>query len=125
MFREHYFVRCMARTRKKLLDAIEQLNECSRDLTDVLKRFERATSQLAGRVDKGEFIVDALRGVSGSMRRRELLEALESFEFARHRVRVGMFAVAIEEGTSLSEMSRALGVSRQLASRLGGEVENF
>jgi hypothetical protein len=45
--------------------------------------------------------------------------ALKDFEAARHRVRLAMFSLAKEQGSSFSDMARALGISRQLGSRLG------
>lgn len=87
-----------------------------------MQRFEKTTTKLARRVESGALVVEAIRSVTGSVQLRELNEAGKAFEVARHRARVAIFALAMEQGTNLSEMGRALGISRQLSSRLGAEA---
>ena len=67
--------------------------------------------------------MSTLEMLQGPQRRREVTEALEEFETARHRVRLSMFGVAEEQDASISEVARALGISRQLASRLAAEAD--
>ena len=50
-------------------------------------------------------------------KRQRVAEALTEFETTRRRARVGLIAVAEEEGSSLSDVARTLAVSRQLLSR--------
>lgn len=52
-----------------------------------------------------------------------MTSAIEEFEAARHTVRLGLIAVAQEEGSNLSDVARTLGVSRQLTSRLALEAK--
>jgi hypothetical protein len=106
----------------QLAQALSHMDQCNRDLRSVMQRFEKTTTRLARRVDGGALVVEAVRDVTGSIRLQELSEAEKAFEVARHRARVAIFALAIEQGTNLSEMGRALGISRQLASRLGAEA---
>src|ERR1019366_10023598 len=106
----------------QLAQALSHMDQCNRDLRSVMQRFEKTTTRLARRVDGGALVVEAVRDVTGSIRLQELSEAEKAFEVARHRARVAIFALAIEQGTNLSEMGRAIGISRQLASRLGGEA---
>ena len=89
-----------------------------------MQRFGRTTRRLARQVNAGALVVEAVRDVTGTVGLKELGEAEKAFEVARHRARVAVFALAIEQGTSLSEMGRAIGISRQLASRLGAEADN-
>ena len=102
---------------------MDRLNECNRQLREVLVNFEKTCTRLTEFVTQGESMAGGLDRVRGSLQRRDLNEATEEFESARHQVRVAMFALALEQGTSRSEMGRALGISRQLASRLASEVE--
>jgi hypothetical protein len=106
----------------QLARALSHMDQCNRDLRSVMQRFEKTTTKLARRVDRGALVVEAVREVTGSVRLQELHEAEKAFEVARHRARVAIFALAIEQGTNLSEMGRALGISRQLSSRLGAEA---
>src|SRR5271165_5593727 len=86
-------------------------------LRAVLQRFDRASLKLATRIDDGANLVVALDHLDGRVRRAEVTEAIEEFESVRHQVRLAMFDLAKEQGISLAEVARALGISRQLASR--------
>jgi hypothetical protein len=113
----------MTQTSKELVRALAQLDQCNKDLRAVMQRFQRTTTKLARRVEGGSLVVEAIRDVTGSVGLKELGDAEKAFVLARHQARVAIFALAVEQGTNLSEMGRALGISRQLASRLGAEAE--
>ena len=49
--------------------------------------------------------------------RAAVTDAIRGFEAARHRVRLLLVAIEVEEGRSIGEVARSWGVSRQLASR--------
>ncbi len=49
--------------------------------------------------------------------RPALTEAIKGFEIVRHRVRLVLVAMAIDEGMSIADIAKHWGVSRQLASR--------
>ena len=68
--------------------------------------------------------MEAFEHAGGLGLRQEITHDLETFEEARHTVRVALFAVATEQGTSISDIGRALDISRQLASRLAAEVRD-
>jgi hypothetical protein len=112
----------MTEKSRQLVKALSHLDQCNRDLRSVMQRFERTTSRLARQVSGGALVVEAVRDVTGTVQLKELGEAEKAFEVARHRTRVAVFALAIEQGTSLSEMGKALGISRQLASRVAAEL---
>ena len=115
----------MTKATRRLASEVAAFNEANRKLRAALEQFENANAGLAQRVQGGDRLVDALKGVGAPEPRLEINEALEEFEVARHRVRVAMFARAIEDGTSMSEVGRALGVSRQLSARLGAEARKL
>lgn len=115
----------MTEKSRQLAQALSRLDHCNRELRSVMQRFEKTTTRLARRVEGGALVVEAVRDVTGSIRLKELGEAEKAFELARHRARVAIFALAIEQGTNLSEIGRAIGISRQLASRLGAEAEGM
>ena len=107
-----------------LVGQISALTEATDNLEDVLVRYKRAIAGLAAHVEEGESVLEAFDGLDGAMlRQRELTETFEEFEGARHRVRLALFALAMAQGASLSELGRRLGISRQLASRLAAEAE--
>jgi len=113
----------MSRKSKQLARDMSALIERSGDLRSVLLRYERGSVEVTGRVERGDTLADALEAAKGPIRRREVTEALDKFEAARHQVRLSMFSLASEQGTSMSELGRRLGISRQLASRLAAEAE--
>lgn len=98
---------------------LAHLQEMSTKMRDVLERNERAMAMLVEHLDKGESVLEAFDAMDGVMRKhRELPETLEQFEMARHQARLALFALAIAQGATISELGRRLGISRQLASRL-------
>ncbi len=111
----------MTEKSRQLAEALSHLDQCNRDLRSVMQRFEKTTTKLARRVESGALVVEAIRSVTGSVQLRELNETEKAFEVARRRPRSDL-ALAMEQGTNLSEMGRALGISRQLSSRLGAEA---
>jgi hypothetical protein len=113
----------MSKASKRFVRDKLALVDASKDLRQVLQRYEKTSFEIAGLVERGESGADALKAAGGPIRRREVTAALEKFEAARHRLRLSMFALASEEGTSASELGRQLGVSRQLAYRLANEAK--
>ncbi len=89
----------------------------------LLLRYKKASTEIAARVEQRESLADALKAVSGPIRRREVSDTLAEFEAARHQVRLAMFALGEEQGTSISELGRQLAFSRQLSSRLAAEAK--
>jgi DNA-directed RNA polymerase specialized sigma subunit len=89
---------------------------------EVLLRYKNISNRLVRRVEKDESLVDALDALHGSLQRREVTEAIQELEDARHQIRLAMFALGKAQGASTSELGRALGISRQLAHRLVTEA---
>jgi hypothetical protein len=108
---------------KQLVQRFSELHEATEHLRAVLLRYDKASDKLAILVADGADLATALENLAGPVRRSQVTDAVDEFEAARHRVRLAMFALAKEQGSSLSEMGRALGISRQLASRLAAESE--
>ena len=107
---------------RELITEAGRLQETLADLKDGLDRYETATRDLVTEIERGSQLVTALEAVRGNVVRPEVTAALDAFEGARHRVRVAMFGLGLAEGASISEIGRALGISRQLASRLAAEA---
>jgi len=106
-----------------LVHQIAVLVECSGLLRQQLLHYERTMTKIAKGLEAGTPGMVAARGTGIPTQRRRVTEAIQEFEAARHRVRVVMFALAKEQGSSASDLARALGISRQLASRLAAEAE--
>ncbi len=113
----------MSARRKRLLRRISHLVACSTLLREHLRRYEKAMLKIAERLEDEAPGVSAARGTGIPTERRQVTEAIEEFEAARHQLRLALFALGKEEGVSISEVGRVLGISRQLASRLAAESE--
>ena len=114
----------MSTTSKKLVRQLSDLIECTDSLRDVLLRYHKVCSTLAASVERGEHAIEAFEHAGGLGMRHEITDDLEAFEAARHEVRVMLFALATEQGASISDVGRALAISRQLASRLAAEAKD-
>jgi hypothetical protein len=112
----------MAAEVKRLVQEMDALIEEVEQVHGVLRRYTTVSAELVGQVQKGLLLTEALDNVQGALRRREVTEAMEQLEAARHRVRLAMFALAHAQGSSASELGRKLGFSRQLAARLANEA---
>jgi hypothetical protein len=86
-------------------------------LADDLAQFEDS----AACVRDGRAIGFLDRSVGGSAR-RTVTDAVAEFEAARHRTRVALVAVGVDNGMSGAEIGQALSFSRQLASRYLAEA---
>jgi len=109
--------------RERLLRRIAELVACSALLREQLRRYEKAMVKIAEHLESGAPGVTAARGTGIPTERQQVTEAIQEFEAARHQLRLALFALAKEEGASISEVGRVLGISRQLASRLAKEAE--
>ena len=112
-----------ASKRHRLLRRLADLLESSALLREQLVHYERETKKMIKRIESGERAVLAGVGTDVASLRRQVTESMQQFEAARHRLRLAFMALAREEGDSISEVARVLGVSRQLASRLAGEAD--
>ena len=112
------------RGEQNLARKMKALIEVTEDLRKVLLTYKKVSADVVDRVEKGQTLVSALEALRGPIRRRSVTEAVENFEVARHEVRLAMFALGHENGTSASELGRQLGISRQLSARLAKEAED-
>jgi len=117
-------MREMSKASKRLVRDMAALIEATDHLCEVLRRYQTGSAEVAARVEQGELLEDALRTAEGPVRRVEVTDSLAEFEAARHQVRLAMFALGDEQGTSASALGRQLAFSRQLASRLANEAND-
>jgi len=105
-------------TSRRLERKLEVLVKRTDELEVALEEFKKTTLHGLGLSRRSVPLVDALTEAHAGSARTNLNKALDNMERARRDVRAAMTEVAIEEGASLSELAKALGVSRQLISRL-------
>jgi hypothetical protein len=112
----------MSATNQRLLRRISDLVEADDELRDLLQRYRKLNVNLAKLIERGEPGAAALKALDAPVQRREVTDGLERFDAARHQVRLALFTLCQEEGTTISEIGRLLGISRQLASRLAAQA---
>jgi response regulator of citrate/malate metabolism len=114
----------MSRRSNTLVREANGLRESITHLRSVLEKYAKQNDRLRSRIQAGDHLGETLDQLQGAGTRLQMTEALEQFEVARHRVRLSMFALAEEQGMTISELARSLGISRQLASRLAAEADD-
>jgi len=99
--------------------ALEAVAEADHHLQLATERHRAMTLDTARLLEKENAeLIEVLVEVHAAERRQEVNEAIEAFESARHGVRLAFFALGRAQGATVASVGRALGISRQLASRL-------
>ncbi len=111
----------MSKKRERLIQRQYEVVESSARLRTELLRYEKAMTEITKRLENGDAAVSAGQGTGFPEQGRTVTRANETFEAARHRLRVALLAVGKEEGASAAEVGRLLGISRQLASRIAAQ----
>jgi hypothetical protein len=91
------------------------------ELSVALGEFRSATCAGIELSHQGVSLLEGLALTGGPSVRTNLNGALEAMERARREVRSAMVDVAAEDGVSMSQLAKAIGVSRQLLSRFALE----
>ena len=105
---------------KQLIDKSHDLIRTIKELRDALLDYQEGCERLlqVGELDRlGSSTIERVELVRFADKRERLAAALEAFEVSRRRARVALIAVAEDEGSTISEVARTLGLSRQLLSR--------
>ena len=114
----------MSRKQDKLIRMTRELIESTEQLRAALLEYRKTCEKLV-KIAEGppaRSTIERLEQVRLGEKRERVTTAIADFEAARRQARIGLLAVAEEEGSNLSQVARTLGVSRQLASRLAIEA---
>jgi hypothetical protein len=98
-------------------DGIEELIGATAVLRSELNSHEAICRRLLSEVRVDHDMTGVLPAIHADSWRSAITDAIRGFEAARHRVRLLLVAIEIEEGLSIGEVAKSWGVSRQLASR--------
>ncbi len=104
------------------VQALEEVADALNDAQRALRVAEVAARKGLRRRDRGLLSAAQLRADPVTKYRPGVDEALARLEQARHKAAVSIFAVALEDGMSIVELSRIYGFSRQRASRYAQEA---
>jgi len=110
-------------TSSDAVDAAEQLLAALEGLRDATRRAEVAVRRGLDEAGRGGDVWAAFTAVDPAAVRESMNQALKAVEQTRHRMRLAVFASALERGTSIGELGRLFGFSRQLAARYAKEAE--
>jgi hypothetical protein len=110
--------------RERAIESIERTMEASVALRKHLLESERSGRKMISALKRGVPIPEsvAASGSNAAELRRSTNDLLNDFELARHEMRAAFILPSVDGGMSIGEIGRALGVSRQLASRLVREA---
>ncbi|MBF6555338.1 MAG: hypothetical protein IVW52_04095 [Acidimicrobiales bacterium] len=114
----------MDRQHEDAIAAIERTIEASQALRAQLRSGEAIGRKMIKKLEDGVPIsgsVEAAGAVASDLRQNTNY-VLAEFEHRRHEMRMAFIGPSLDEGMSIGEIGRSLGVSRQLAARLAKEA---
>ena len=109
--------------RAEYVRALERLGIASEQLRDALTDAHASLLVIRERADDDARISDLIELVDPKPLRTSLAGALNELERARHASQKVLFRILFVEGTSMSDIARHWGISRQLVSRLINEPD--
>lgn len=104
-------------SRDEVVEAIGELIAAIAMARAEMRRAEKSLRGALQSIALGEAIESLIMLKPPAEKRQAFLDALEEVHRTRHIVRQRVFTHALATGLSISEMARAWGISRQLASR--------
>jgi len=110
-------VRSIRLLKQAAADGIEELIGVTSILRSELDDHEGICRMLLTEVRVDHQITGVLPQIHADTSRSAVTDAIRGFEAARHRVRLLLVAIEVEEGESIGDVARSWGVARQLASR--------
>jgi hypothetical protein len=97
--------------------ACERLCESMQKVIDVFTAERSFADALLQVLQGDQSLTKTLRGFDFAGERTTLSDVLDEFETARREARLTAWSLMASEGTSIGEMARIFGISRQLISR--------
>ena len=112
----------MVAARKDPIRAVEELLDAMAALRESTRATETAIRRALKKADRGVDLPAVLAALDPASARNTMNNTLKAVEQARHETRLAVFAMALDEGTSIGELGRIFGFSRQLAARYAKEA---
>jgi len=107
--------------RRDVLAALDELDAATEESGRLFVRLRTQAHQLRPQIEREAKVSDLTHSVRISDCRGAVSQALTRVEKARHQFQRAMFRLAAAEGSSLADIARAWGISRQLVSRMTKE----
>ncbi len=100
---------------ERLLAALAELRRCT-------LRTEESIRGALNQTQEGKELAAVVSALGPADLRKAMNDSLKGVEEARHEMRRLVFATALDQGTSIGELGRMFGFSRQLAARYAKEA---
>jgi DNA-directed RNA polymerase specialized sigma subunit len=107
-----------ARLRSEYLEAVDRYEEAASAMRAAMDEADETLDFMRSHVAAGRQLAGALPSIGPAGIRTNLSEAAEQLEKARHAAQRLVYEILIDEGLSMAEIGRMLGVSRSLVSRV-------
>jgi len=107
----------------ELLARIERLHATTELFRSELLHLKTATKHAAARISRGDTVLAALDLIRAPLLHQNLTETTKRYEAEYRHTRYALIVLALQEGESLSEIARHMGISRQLVHRLATEAQ--
>src|ERR1700722_11800410 len=114
----------MADTRTKAIEDLDRLLVAVDELTKELVAAKRLYRKAGQSLRAGDKVATALAKAQAGEVRESVIISLDEFERCRHASRMSLIAAGLEDGMTISSLSKAWGVSRQLISRYVNLIRN-
>jgi DNA-directed RNA polymerase specialized sigma24 family protein len=112
--------------REYAISTVEQTLDASAALRAHLRMSERIGRRMISALQAGVPVSKSVEaaGACAAQLRQESSDLFAAYEHSRHVMRAAFILPSVAEGMSISDIGRALGVSRQRASRLVQEARD-
>ena len=112
----------MSKSTQKASESVEQLLDALAEARQAIRATEVALRRALRKAEGGADVATAIIAANPAEARQRVNDALTAVEQRRHDVRRPVFAAALEEGMSITDLSKSWGFSRQLAARYAKEA---
>ena len=109
---------------KTAITAVEHTIAASEALRATLRLGEATGRKMIKKLESGVPVSGVVSAAGGNAAdiRQTTNDALAIFEPRRHEIRIAFIGTSLDEGLSIGDIGRSLGVSRQLAARFAKEA---
>jgi len=101
---------------------VQRYTEAGQALIDRVEMQNAWNTEDIASLRGGVTMTESMEAAASAERSREMTRVLGEFEAARRAVRKSVAAAMLEEGTTLTQLGDAFGVTRQLAGRFAKDA---
>jgi hypothetical protein len=110
------------RLEREAVRSAEELVQALASAREELRKAEQMVRRGLRKFERGGDVTSVILSTPPAGSRQAIQDALSEVNRSRHKARLKIFALALDQGISIGELGRAWGISRQLASRYAQEA---